>query len=481
VFSEGAGGWSDGALVAQLTASDGVGGDGFGQSVATDGATVVALADQDGRESGSSIPPSVLYLFPEPAGGWSGPMHESARLVSGSSTCTELSPASVSGPTVTAICRVFGTSTPVAQALVFSEPAGGWAGTLGPSAELSASSDELIAGPDAVTDGGRTILAGGFCGFPRGCLLVFREPAGGWTGTVGASAKLLLPTNAPPSAIAVSGSTVFAATGSAALDSRGRASVYVFSRPGSTWPATVKPVATLAYPSKGLDAGPHLVASGRTVALTHVDVYGTKDCVDPCSPSGAIDVFGEPARGWSGTLTPQTVGAASGGDIALQDRTVLSSTGTNTIKISDALLSPPPTASALTLTGLGANRPHLRFDLSKPHGPEIVSVTVGLPAGLRFNGSRKLVAAALSITRHHTITLSGGRLTVTLTSVHKTLGVSIGPRAMTESPALLRTIQRQSHAHKRLRRTLTATVTDAAGDTTRLPVRGSAGRPAAAR
>jgi hypothetical protein len=473
VFSEGAGGWSDGALVAQLTASDGVVGDDFGQSVAIDGGTIVALASQEGRESGGSAPPGVLYLFSEPAGGWSGTMHESATLVPGSAICT--SQPAISGPTVTATCHVNGSST-LATAFVFSEPTGGWAGTVTPSAQLSG-----VSSPTTVTDGGRTILAGANCGLLHSCVLVFREPAGGWTGTVGASAKLLLPTNAPPSAIAVSGSTVFAASGSAALDLRGRASVYVFSRPGSTWPATVKPVATLAYPSKGLDAGPHLVASRRTVALTHVDVYGTKDCVDPCSPSGAIDVFGEPARGWSGTLTPQTVGAASGGDIALQDRTVLSSTGTNTIKISDALLSPPPTASALTLTGLGANRPHLRFDLSKPHGPEIVSVTVGLPAGLRFNGSRKLVAAALSITRHHTITLSGGRLTVTLTSVHKTLGVSIGPRAMTESPALLRTIQRQSHAHKRLRRTLTATVTDAAGDTTRLPVRGSAGRPAAAR
>jgi hypothetical protein len=65
VFSEGAGGWSDGALVAQLTASDGVVGDDFGQSVAIDGGTIVALASQEGRESGGSAPPGVLYLFSE--------------------------------------------------------------------------------------------------------------------------------------------------------------------------------------------------------------------------------------------------------------------------------------------------------------------------------------------------------------------------------------------------------------------------------
>ena len=67
VFTEPSDGWADATEAAQLTTSDGAGGDRFGASVAVDGDTVVVGARQDsdnGAGSGST------YVFTEPSGGW---------------------------------------------------------------------------------------------------------------------------------------------------------------------------------------------------------------------------------------------------------------------------------------------------------------------------------------------------------------------------------------------------------------------------
>ena len=65
VFTEPASGWADATQTAELTASDGAASDFLGVSVAVDGATVVAGAP--GAASGKGA----VYVFSEPAGGWS--------------------------------------------------------------------------------------------------------------------------------------------------------------------------------------------------------------------------------------------------------------------------------------------------------------------------------------------------------------------------------------------------------------------------
>ena len=67
VFVEPAGGWATATHAGKLTASDGAAGDEFGYSVAVDGATVVVGApyDDDGASGSGSV-----YVFSEPAAGW---------------------------------------------------------------------------------------------------------------------------------------------------------------------------------------------------------------------------------------------------------------------------------------------------------------------------------------------------------------------------------------------------------------------------
>jgi hypothetical protein len=77
VFTQQSGGWSDETQAAKLTASDGAVDDNLGHSVAISGSTVVAGAPGPVL-NGSQ--PGAVYVFNQPAGGWSGPQHETAKL-----------------------------------------------------------------------------------------------------------------------------------------------------------------------------------------------------------------------------------------------------------------------------------------------------------------------------------------------------------------------------------------------------------------
>ena len=70
LLTEPAGGWSTETENAKLVASDGQAGDQFGGLVAISGDTVVV--------SGAAQA-TARYVFTKPPGGWSGPLHESAR------------------------------------------------------------------------------------------------------------------------------------------------------------------------------------------------------------------------------------------------------------------------------------------------------------------------------------------------------------------------------------------------------------------
>ena len=95
VFTRPAGGWSDESDAAKLIASDGRVGDGFGSSVAIAGATVVVGS---GAFPGNG--PYVLYVFTKPSGGWSGTLHERARLIVGGRAVGPLGPVAISGNTI---------------------------------------------------------------------------------------------------------------------------------------------------------------------------------------------------------------------------------------------------------------------------------------------------------------------------------------------------------------------------------------------
>ncbi len=135
VFVQPKTGWA--ALTAQnaeLTASDGKFGAGLGWSVAISGGTVVAGAPAVCRP-GPGNPPQCLdgvaYVFEEPAGGWSGPLNQSAELTITNQSVRALfgDAVAISGGTI-----VVGDgdqavgATNQGAAYVFEEPSGGWSG-----------------------------------------------------------------------------------------------------------------------------------------------------------------------------------------------------------------------------------------------------------------------------------------------------------------------------------------------------------------
>ena len=78
VFTEPNAGWGDMTQVAELTASDGVSGDFFGDAVSISGNTIVVGADN--ASVGANGSQGAAYVFTEPAAGWAN-MTQTAKLV----------------------------------------------------------------------------------------------------------------------------------------------------------------------------------------------------------------------------------------------------------------------------------------------------------------------------------------------------------------------------------------------------------------
>ena len=160
------------------------------------------------------------------------------------------------------------------SAYVFVEPGGGWAGSLTPDAQLTASdgaaSDSFgfsvaVSGDTVVV--GRTFRDGGAT--DSGSAYVFVEPSGGWTGRLTEDAKLTAGDGAARDqfgfAVAVSGNTVV--VGAQGDDDNGSnsGSAYVFVAPGGDWAGSLTQDAKLtAFDGAASDQfGLSVAVSGR--------------------------------------------------------------------------------------------------------------------------------------------------------------------------------------------------------------------------
>jgi len=302
VFVKPAGGWS-GALTqtAKLVASDGSPFDRFGYSVAISGGTVVVGANRDddkGTDSGSA------YVFVKPAGGWSGTLTQTAKLVATSGANYDLfgSSVSISGDTI-----VVGATGGEGQgaSYVFLKPTSGWSGTLNESAKLLAT-DGNVSGGDfggAVSICVNTVVVGACAksfGSKRyqGAAYVFLKPKSGWSGTLNESAKLLASDGESSDffgrSASISGDTV--AVGANGTVFGGKA--YVFVKPTGGWSGTLTENAQLVASKFGVskDFGYSISVSGDIVA-----VGDQRSQEKGGGSSGAVYVFVKPVGGWSGT------------------------------------------------------------------------------------------------------------------------------------------------------------------------------------
>jgi len=321
VFERPSEGWSRGLLQpAKLVSSDGAKSDRFGNSVSISGDTLVIGApydDDNGSSSGSA------YVFVKPTGGWTGTLDESAKLLATDGAASDYfgTSVSLSGDTVVVGARSGdGKVTDSGSAYVFVKPAGGWTGTLNESAKLlardGAASDSF---GYSVSISGDTVIVGAYGdddgGSRSGSAYVFVKPAGGWTGTLDESAKLLALDGAASDSfgisVSISGNTLV--IGAPYDDDRGSnsGSAYVFVMPPGGWSSTLNQSAKLLATDGAVSDyfGRSVSISGDTlvVGADYADVGVDTD-------QGAAYVFVKPIGGWTGTHNETAKLLASDGE-----------------------------------------------------------------------------------------------------------------------------------------------------------------------
>jgi hypothetical protein len=183
VFEQPVSGWVSMTETAKLTASDGVGLDKFGLSVAVSGDQIVIGASEDddnGANSGS------VYVFEKPVSGWET-MTETAKLTSSDGNGSDLFGYSVaiSGSTIVVGAHLQDQGgVDAGAAYIFEKPNGGWAsGT--EDAKLTAfdGSGGDWFGFSVAISGEDVIIGASRENSNRGAAYIFQKPSGNWATT----------------------------------------------------------------------------------------------------------------------------------------------------------------------------------------------------------------------------------------------------------------------------------------------------------
>jgi hypothetical protein len=329
-----------------------------------------------------------LYVFVEPAGGWTGTVAPVAVLMDSAgadlhgglafSKATVFAGATASPP---------GALAPSDRVDVFAEPAAGWAGTVHESATAVDASGDV----EPVEASGSTVLDASS---------VFHEPASGWRGIVRPVADIY--PAAGVTAEAFSGEVLATSTERFSLPKYQcpcHSEVSLLTEPPGGWWGTMAGPATIEVPTDtGLAAG--VALQGRYLFTSGGSTVGVYDV------SGRVGRRPGPPR----VAFPFVSGLASG----------------------------KPQFSFTMTPKLG--------------DPPLASFTLTLPRGLAFTHDRQRLRQAVSIAGAGGYTLASrqGALLVRLTSYGPTLALTVRTRALWESKAMAGRAQRLiRHAHTR--------------------------------
>lgn len=261
VFVKPSGGWGNMTQTAKLTPSDGVDGNQFGGSVAIDGDTIAVGSPRAPYPTCTGA----VYIFSEPAGGWTD-MTETAELTaSDAKTNTFLGfDVGISGGTVVTQGQgaMYGEA-----AYVFVEPAGGWS-NMEETAVLTASNNPLeLGGNQGIAIKGGTVVVGAPLATvgenpSQGAVYVFLEPAGGWVNEQ-ETAEL---TGSDDAQYSMFGTGVSITADTIVATSVGNA--YIFVEPSGGWTNTTE-TAELLRSTDQLAPETGIAASGDTIVVGH--------------------------------------------------------------------------------------------------------------------------------------------------------------------------------------------------------------------
>ncbi len=160
---------------AQLTASNGVAGDYFGDSVAVDEDTIVVGADGRDNDRGSA------YVFVKPRAGWANDTENAQLTASNGATGDEFGISAAIDGDVIAIGAT-GRDSDKGSIYLFVEPGDGWTGTVDETKELAASggADNDRFGSSVALDDINVVVGAHRNEGSRGSAYVFTKPDTGW-------------------------------------------------------------------------------------------------------------------------------------------------------------------------------------------------------------------------------------------------------------------------------------------------------------
>ena len=275
---------------------------------------------------------------------------------------------------------------------VFPEPAGGWAGTVGPAAQLQTSDGAYF---HSVVMSGTTVAAVGTSAGRKPAVYVFTEPASGWSGVIHETARIPLDVVS----LQLSGQTIVAYGAGKPNAANGyveRAPVWVLRRPAGGWAATRPPhpsgyiVATDDDEDAGLEPG---AFAGGTVVFSNVTDCDQSQYAPCLSTVHALDGLGSP----SDATAQLPIGASlslrdSDGTPIASDGSTLA-LGADGIDLYTIAHPAPARVTRTSLTGLAG--PHPRLELSvvnETRSSPLTSLRILLPAQLGGHGRARTIA-----------------------------------------------------------------------------------------
>lgn len=440
--------WSGEAPVATLVGSDVAAEDFFGEYIAVSGTTIAVLAAH------------AVYVYSEPPGGWSGVLHESAKLLiaHGSSAPTGLA---ATESTVAVLHD--------GDVHLHTRPAAGWSGTISESAVLSAGGNASVSvamSDAAITAVGENVSGGN--GAPlveKWSVDTFRPPAGGWSGVISpaSTATLVIPPNVDMRSAILDGRDAIALGYRSQGPLRPRtAAAYLFPEPTPGWARSVRVASkTVDQPVPATDTTGDLRASATRITID-LAVSGDLDG----SWSHRIIVFDKPSGGWPPIISPTETGPdvltvpvpAGPGNAELDGDEVLMPVPRGILHVR---VEPPAELTHAELTGVIARRPRMKLALrAGADGSPLRRFAITLPAGLRLispPAARQHLSVSPRAARASLSATHDG-YTVTLCRPARQVSLTLTAGALTAQPGLTRRIARLQRSTNRLHRNSRLTV-----------------------
>jgi hypothetical protein len=292
--------WSHAQLKTILTVAHGHAGDQFGLSVTVAGRSIAVGAPF--VTNGSDTHEGAVYVFNEPASGWSGVRHPNGRLVPSDQAADDGFGTALASRRRTFVVgspgHVVGQHYQQGAAYIFIRPSSGWQSRNTETKELTATNGLPFSRLGiSVAISGHTVVAGSpFDSVNKhpsqGSAAIFVESPQGWRHTT-ETARLTARGGAQGDsfgyAVAIAGGTVaVGAPGKTVGGNKNQGTMYVFSRPSSGWRNSQQSATLTVVP------GVKSAYFGAGVAATSRFVIG--------SGFGVDSVFPRPSGGWHGHL-----------------------------------------------------------------------------------------------------------------------------------------------------------------------------------